>query len=177
MSAIIQSSTDLDDLFRRYHRELHRFAYGKLRDREVTSDIVQDAFLRYLAHDQGNNADTAPTTPKFFLWRIASNLIIDLVRRDRRRGVIAPIESIAQDMADPAPTAEHRLAARQEFLLLKAALDELPAKTRAALLLNRLEGLTHAEIAARLGISSSMVCKHIMRALCHCATRLEAVAG
>lgn len=58
-------------------------------------------------------------------------------------------------------------------MLLQQALDELPVNCRQALLLNRLEGLGHAAIAERLGVSVSMVSKYIMSALLHCARRLE----
>ncbi|HEY0292209.1 MAG TPA: sigma-70 family RNA polymerase sigma factor, partial [Hansschlegelia sp.] len=103
----------------------------------------------------------------------AGNLIVDLVRRERRQGRSVPLEQAAL-LADAAPLADRSLIARQDFATFKAALDELPPKTRAALLLNRIEGLTHAEIAARLAISPSMVSKHIMKALRVCLRSLEA---
>ena len=165
------ASADMDALFRQYHRELGAFAYRRLRDREAASDLVQDAFVRYLAHaaDAGN----VPETPRFFLWRIASNLMLDFARRERRRGHAVCLDDVADSLADAAPSAERRLSARQEYLVLRSALGELPAKARVALLLNRVERLTHKDIAARLGVSPSMVSKYIMRALSHCAVRLE----
>lgn len=169
----LPASTDFDSLFRHYHRDLGAFAYGRLRDREAASDLVQDTFVRYIAHTR--EAPVAPEAPRFFLWRIASNLILDLARRERRRGQAVALDDVAAlAIADPQPSAEHRLAARQEYRVLKTALNDLPRNQRAALLWNRVEGLTHAEIAARLGVSPSMVNKYIMRALAHCAGRLAA---
>lgn len=165
---------DLDSLFRAYHQELARFARGKLRDREAAADIVQDTFLRYLAHERASEPGLSPASPRFFLWRIAGNLIIDMMRRERRRGGATPIDAPGLDLVDPAPAADRRLMAREEFLAIKRALDELAPKARAALLLSRVEGLSHAEIAARLGVSTSMVTKYIMAALRHCLKRLAA---
>jgi RNA polymerase sigma factor (sigma-70 family) len=165
-----QHPGDLDRLFRQYHRELNRFAYGKLRDREAASDIVQDAFARLLAHQR---AGAVVESPRFFLWRIATNLLIDAVRRDRRHGPILSLESVSEQLIDSSPSAERGLVARQEFRIIKNALDELAPKARAALLLNRVEGLSHSEIAARLKISPSMVSKHILTALRHCIWELE----
>jgi RNA polymerase sigma-70 factor (ECF subfamily) len=54
-----------------------------------------------------------------------------------------------------------------------AALQELPAQCREAFLLNRLEGLTHSEIAERLGVSTKTVQRHIERALRRCVQVLE----
>jgi RNA polymerase sigma-70 factor (ECF subfamily) len=167
------ASTDFDDLFRQYHRDLGRFAYGRLRDRDAASDLVQDTFVRYIAHTR--EASVAPEAPRFFLWRIASNLILDLARRERRRGQTVPLDDVATlAIADTQPSAEHHVAAREEFRILKRALNDLPQNQRAALLWNRVEGLTHTEIAARLGVSASMVNKYIMRALAHCAARMAA---
>ena len=159
---------DIDSLFRQYHRDLGTFVYRRLRDREAASDLVQDAFVRYITH--ARDSDNVPEAPRFFLWRIASNLILDLGRRERRRGRAVSIEDAAPfELADPAPSPERYVVARDEYRILRRALDDLPRNVRAALLMNRVEQLTHAEIARRLGVSSSMVNKYLMRALRHCA--------
>lgn len=160
---------DVDGLFRRYHRELSGLAYARLKDREAAADVVQDAFVRLMRRD---HADPTIDSPRFLLRRIVSNLTIDIARRHRRRGQEVAIDGLAETLADPYPTVERQLAARQDYALLKRALDELPPAARAALLLNRIEGLTHAEVGLRLGISASMVSKHIMNALRHCLRRL-----
>lgn len=165
------AATDFDDLFRRYHRDLGAFAYGRLRDSEAASDVVQDAFLRYIAHTQG--AKAAPETPRFFLWRIVSNLILDLRRRERRWGRPVTLEDAgALEMADPRACPERQVSAREELRILTRALDALPKNVRSALLMNRVEQLTHAQIAKKLNVSPSMVNKYIMRALSHCAAQL-----
>ncbi|WP_428029134.1 sigma-70 family RNA polymerase sigma factor [Ancylobacter sp.] len=162
----------MDGLFREYHRELATFAYRKLRDREAASDLVQDAFVRYIAHVR--QTGTVAETPRFFLWRIASNLVLDIARRERRRGQMVALDAVSpHELADIAPSPERRLSARQEYGALRRALDELPTNARTALLLNRVEQMTHAQIAVRLGVSSSMVNKYISRALTHCVVRLS----
>lgn len=170
--AIIDSvgAGDLDGLFRRYHAELQTFAMRRLRDREAAADVVQDAFVRYLT--AGTTLEQAPASPRFFLWRIVGNLTVDMARRARRRGFTTPLEDVVDHVADPQPAADRCLAARQELLLLHRALAGLPSNCRAALLLNRLHGLTHAEIGVRLGVSASMVSKYIMSALRECALKL-----
>lgn len=165
------AATDFDDLFRRYHRDLGTFAYGRLHDREAASDVVQDAFVRYIAHTQA--AKVVPEAPRFFLWRIVSNLILDLGRRERRWGRPVTLEDAgAHELADAAPSPERQVSAREELRILAHALASLPPHVRAALIMNRVEQMTHAQIATRLGVSPSMVNKYIMRALSHCAVRL-----
>lgn len=165
---------DLDALFRRYSRELNNYAYRRLRDREAAADIVQDSFVRFLIWHRGDKRTELPSGPRFFLWRIVGNLTIDLVRRKRFLGQVATLEDMANHIVDPYPTPDRCLEARDDYLALKAALDELPERQRNALLLNRLEGLSHAEIGSRLGVSASMVSKYIMAVLEHCFDRLAA---
>lgn len=162
---------DLDQLFRLYHRELRQIAYRRLGDWEMAADLAQDTFVRYFGlHRQQRTA--AIENPRFFLIRVLRNLIIDLGRSSARRGTLAPLEHVQDELLDPSPCPARLLELRQQVRLLHEALGELPDNCRRALLLNRLEGLGHAAIAERLGVSPSMVSKYIMRALRHCIRRL-----
>ncbi|MEH2514019.1 RNA polymerase sigma factor (sigma-70 family) [Nitrobacteraceae bacterium AZCC 1564] len=169
-SSLPTQTVDLDVLFRQYHAELSAFAYRRVKNRETAADVVQDAFVRYL--DCGLSAIAQHTHPRFFLWRIVGNITIDIARRDRRRGAFTSIDDVAEQVVDPLPTPYERLETRQQFMLLKKALNDLPPAQSTALVLNRLEGLSHADIAKRLGVSSSMVSKYIMSALKHCLRRM-----
>lgn len=61
----------------------------------------------------------------------------------------------------------------QRLDLLKRALDELPKPCRDSFLLRKLEGLSHPQIAERLGLSRSLVEKHIVNAMKHCRQRMR----
>ncbi|MBP5058251.1 sigma-70 family RNA polymerase sigma factor, partial [Pseudomonas chlororaphis] len=65
----------------------------------------------------------------------------------------------------------------QRLERLKSVLAELSPRRREALMLHRFEGLSQAQIAERMGISLSMVEKHIAFALLHCKQRLEQERG
>lgn len=165
------SEIDLDALFRRYATELQQHAFRRLNDREAAADIVQDSFLRFLIWKRDRAHASFPYGPRSFLWKIVGNLSIDLIRRNRIIGPMASLDD-ALEAVDPSPTPDRTLEARQQYRILKRALDELPSRTRQALLLNRAEGLSHGEVAVRLGVSSSMATKYIMTALAHCADRM-----
>jgi RNA polymerase sigma factor (sigma-70 family) len=169
-------SQDLDSLFRLYHGELSRVAQRCLGDREAAADVVQDAFVRYATLSGRGASAAAIRSPRRFLWRVVANLIIDLRRGARRRGHHAPLDQVVYTLADPKPSPERQLELNQELTILHAALNELPEKCRQALLLNRMEGLTHEAVARRLGVSSSMVSKYIMRGFRHCVARLVAAS-
>lgn len=63
--------------------------------------------------------------------------------------------------------------AEQQRISLLQAVAELPERTREIFRLNRLEGLTHAEVARQLGISDSSVQKHLSKALAYVMQRLQ----
>jgi RNA polymerase sigma factor (sigma-70 family) len=161
---------NLDQLFRLYQRELTRLAHRRLGDRDAADDVVQDAFLRFATVSQ--DAAAAVRNPRHFLWRIVINLVADLRRSLSRRGVHLPIDDMADRLTDPRAGPDRVLESRQLLRRLRVALDELPASCRTALLLSRVDGMSHAEVADHLGVSASMVSKYIMRGLRHCAVRL-----
>lgn len=167
-----KSSADIDieQLFRAYSRELNQYAYRRLKDRESAADVVQDGFVRFLVWDRASSETVR--NARFFLWRIVGNLTMDLMRRARVAGPRIGLDDVADHLTDPAPTADRLLEQRQNLAILKSALDEMPSHHRTALLLNRLDGMTHAEIAARLGRSSASICRDIMAALEFCIDRL-----
>jgi len=176
-SAIRQAAAgtvDLDLLFRRYERELRVFAFRRLRDREAAADAVQDGFERFLRWTRQQREGERVANSRSLLWTIVGNLTLDLLRR-QGRSAIRPLVDADLDVADPAPSAQQTLEAREQYAVVKATLDELSPRARRALLMNRLEGRTHAEIAAKLGVSKSMVSKYIMGALELCFLKLDAL--
>ncbi|WP_458425605.1 RNA polymerase sigma factor [Methylorubrum extorquens] len=162
----------LDQLLRRYYGELNALAAAKLRNRDAAADLVQDAVVRFLLanreREQGGGQGSAPlVSPRQFLRAIVSNLAVDASRLARRHGVVAPLDEVLH-VADPAPLADRVVAARQEYEAVRAALNEMPARWRQALLLNRLEDWSHTRIARHFGVSPTMVAKYILSALRRC---------
>lgn len=151
-----------------HYQELIRYLSRRLGDRQTAADLAQESFLRLLEHKTMD----AIEQPRAFLFRTAINLSIDQYRRARIR-TEEPLECLDQekriDDCDPQSQASHA----QQLGLLRRALDELPPACRQAFLLRKLEGCSHVEIAERMGISHSMVEKHVVNAMRHCRTRLR----
>lgn len=153
-----------------HHAELLRFLTWKLGCRDLAADFVQEAFLRMARF--GSSAQKVEH-PRQFLFNVASNLVIDYVRKKRLQTKIFSSDPPPLELASAEPSADKAIYAKQRLAQVQSAVDELPPKCRQALLLNRLEGLTHAEIGRQLGVSESMVAKYIGRALRHCRDRLQ----
>lgn len=153
---------------RENYRDLLRFLTRRTGDADRAADLAQDTYLRLAAVSAASEIENA----RAYVYRVAGNLAIDTLRRDARIANDFTFLEEGSAVADPAPSPETRALARERLRLLEAALDELPAKKRLALLLSRVDGRTFAEIAERLGVSESMVAKYIVQALRHCRDRL-----
>ena len=166
MATRLSKTGAVEALFRENETDLRNYVGGKLGSSGAVDvdDIVQEAFVRISTHDSGVTIDN----PRGFLFRIARNLTFDLLRRRSVRHNYVAAQS-AERSSDrgrfESRSAETIVSARQDLDVILAAVDELPPKCREVFLMQRNEGLAYAEIAKRLGISESMVQKHMSKAL------------
>lgn len=153
----------LNDLFRRYHRDAVRFAARLVGGHDNGEEVVQDAWLSLSAR----TAATPIEHPKTYLFTATRNAAIDFtIRQQREWSRRVDMESLTD--AEVADDTMRLYEQRRQLARLAVFLNELPAPCRQAFVMNKFEGYTHPEIARRLGISVSMVEKHIIRALLHC---------
>jgi len=161
----------LSDIFRRYHADAVRFAARLVGGRDNGEEVVQDAWLSLAAR----TASAPIEHPKTYLFTATRNAAIDFtLRRQREWSHRVDIDSLSE--ADLADDAIARLEQRRQLARLAVFLNELPRPCRQAFVMNKFEGYSHPEIAARLGISVSMVEKHVIRALLHCRNLMRAQA-
>ncbi len=131
-------------------------------------DIVQDAYLNLCSHANVEHW----REPRAFLFRTISNLTIDRWRVQQRQSTYLVDEVKTEDIVCQQPNPETKLCGKQQIAKLIDALEQLPDITRHAFILNRIDGLGHAEIATRLGVSSKTIQRHIERAMEHCLARM-----
>jgi len=150
------SATD-DDLLRALRRDGSEHAFGILYDRHTprayqtawrilggsqadADDATQEAWVRAIA-----SLDTRRTDGDFGAWlrSIVAHVAINIVRKHQRLELDADVDAVLDGNEDP-----------QERLDLESAIASLPAGYRAVLVLHDIEGYTHEEIGARLGITA-----------------------
>jgi RNA polymerase sigma factor (sigma-70 family) len=148
--------------------ELLRFLTRRA-SRETAEDILQDVWLNLREH--GDSASWRE--PRAVLFTTAAHLAVDSQRREARAGRIFCLEMATTDVACPRSELEVQVDAAERVEHIAAALEQLPSVCRDAFLLNRLEALTHAQIAARLGVSTKSVQRYIERAVRHCLRNSE----
>lgn len=162
------SDLDLKGLFQKHAKALHSFLLRKSRDPQLAADLTQESFLRLAEQGSGERIDNSPA----YLYRTASNLLIDHNRQQVRRKTDQMDECELAEMDSGASPLDDVTAARQCLERMQRAMAELPTRTQDIFRLNRIEGMTHAQVARELGISDSSVQKHLARALAHVMERL-----
>jgi RNA polymerase sigma factor (sigma-70 family) len=155
-------------IMEKYYHQLVRYLTIKLRDPNLAVDVAHDAYLRVL---EGAGKGVLEF-PQAYLYRTATNVMIDLHRRrmSRQTDSIEDIE-VHEGKTDETPHASFYLL--QQACLVDRALSELPEVCRTVFLLRKLDGMAHPEIAKRMGISKDMVEKHIVNAMKHCRVRVR----
>ncbi|AZE63441.1 Sigma factor, ECF subfamily [Pseudomonas synxantha] len=163
------SDVDLKGLFLKHADTLRGYLARKVRDPQLAADLVQESFLRLAQKPAGERIDNS----QGYLYRTASNLLIDHIRQEARQKTdTVPHEALAE-IEDDVAGLEAQAMAQQQRQALKQALAELPERTQQIFRLNRIEGMTHAQVAQHLDISDSSVQKHLAKALAYVMQRLQ----
>ena len=146
----------LAQLVQRHGGWAARFAERMTGNAQTAEDVVQNAFLRLW-----NSAERWEGRSRFTTWfyRVLHNLAVDELRR-RRSGH----EELDEALEDPAPAPPDVLERDRRDARVRAALDRLPGRQRAALVLRHYEDCSQGEAAEILGISEGALESLLSRA-------------
>jgi RNA polymerase sigma-70 factor (ECF subfamily) len=133
-------------LVERHAKRPHRIAWRMLGDAGEAEDVAQEACLRLWKDAPRWQPQGAGVGA--WLARVATNLCLDRLRRRARLS-----DEEVPDRADPAPLADEVIGADQQQARVRAALDALPERQRAAVVLTYYEELPNAEAAAALELN------------------------
>jgi len=156
-------------LVHRYQDRLVSYITGIVHDYDRAVDLCQEAFIRVF-----RNAHRYKGKYQFSTWlyRIATNLAIDELRRQQRKGrflfynIIERFQSDenAVSLPDQRQCPERTFDAKEKGKRLEVAIDSLSEKYRLAFVLKEVQGLSYEETAAVLNISLGTVKSRIHRA-------------
>jgi RNA polymerase sigma-70 factor, ECF subfamily len=156
-------------LVNRYQDKLVNYLNSLIRDHEAAVDLAQEAFIRVFRNAYRYRGDYQFST---WIYRIATNLAIDEMRRRERKGrfFLGNVISLFRDDGKPVPlpdfsqSPEVRLDRKEKLACLQKAIDALPEIYRVAFILKEVEELSYEEIAAVLEVSMGTVKSRIHRA-------------
>jgi RNA polymerase sigma-70 factor (ECF subfamily) len=136
-----------ETIYGRYGERLKRIAWNQLGNIADAEDAVQETFLKI-----HRSAASFTAEASLFTWicRILINTCVDLRRRRMRRIEEAPLEYEDEPVQYQASTVDDA-----KRISLRKLLDELPAQRRTVFTLFEIEGMSHAEIAAIVGITEA----------------------
>jgi RNA polymerase sigma-70 factor (ECF subfamily) len=167
---IDQRQSFVADVVGRHGRKLRRYLAARLRNTADVADLAQEVFLRLLRVDRHDKI----RSPEAYLFTIASHVL----HQHALDNTGIP-ESV--DIADP--LVDERLAVEADLAVeidlqrrakaMERAIQRLAPNAQASLLLHCRDGWTLDEIGTRLGVSRSMVKKHIAKAVLHCRQQMN----
>lgn len=164
------SDHDIYRIFLNTRPQIQRFLQQRLRCQDSAADLIQDIYLRLMLLKPPPNSEIEV---RAWLFTVASNLSIDHIRTQKRRIELLDQYLGDETEADHSAGPERVAQAQDQLRQIQAALTELPDQCAEILFLSRVEGLSHAEIARQLKISTSWVEKQLARALSHCRQAVD----
>ncbi len=152
--------TAFRNIFDRYYRILVITSYQILKDQHISRDAVQEVFLE-LWKNRDKLKDESELLP--YLKRSVINRSINIIksRKHHMSSGPEPLSFITDDRRQP----DQEYEEKELKEVVMTAIDRLPERCRAVFMLCRMEGYSHFEIAAKLGISTKTIENQMTKAL------------
>ncbi|WP_203652506.1 sigma-70 family RNA polymerase sigma factor [Pseudomonas sp. RtIB026] len=162
-------TAQLTALYQQQHRWLRSWLYRQLSCSHRAADLMQDTFMRLLA----SNEALEIRQPRPFLAKVARSVLSNHYRRARLEK--AYLDALQTEDQSVLPDLATQLIIFETLVRLDEALCELDIAVKKAFLWSQLDGISHAEIAERLGISIATVKRHIIKAGARCMLVTESL--
>lgn len=152
-------------LLNRHRNAVMHFLYRMVLNQAVAEELTQEVFLRVYRF-RGNYAPTAKFTT--WLFRIATHLGLNWIRDGRhekkQESLDQETQGVSRQVQDGSRTVEQELVYQAKLREVRRAIESLPSKQRAAVVMHKYEELGYAEIADVLRCSESAVKSLLFRA-------------
>lgn len=158
--ALAGHAGSIETLLREYHGPVFRICLRMMGNREDAQDAAQDSLMRML--DKLSAYDTGRAFMPW-LYALTLNVCRDHLRK-RKRHQTESIDVVKKEVVTPRDDLRREVALNDELRILEEALQTLPTKERAAVVLRDIEGLSTAEVAEVMGTRETTVRSHISRA-------------
>ena len=144
-------------VFKANSKTIFNYIYYKFGNEEKAHDAVQEAFVKLWE----NCAKVSPEKAKSYLYTVANNLYLNVIKAEKVRLKYADLHSNSISHESP----EYVLEEKQFKEKLDKALNNLPENQRTTFLLNRVDGKKYKEIAELEGVSVKAIEKRMHLAL------------
>src|SRR6266567_1661766 len=165
-------------LLEKYRLPVIHFLYRMVQNHGISEELGQEVFLRVY-----RSRATYEPTAKFTTWlfRIATHLALNWIRDGRSEKLQESldretVEGATRQVADRGRTVEQELVYQARLAEVRQAIELLPAKQRAAVLMHKYEEMEYSQIANALSCSESAVKSLLFRAYETLRSRLAHMA-
>ncbi len=163
-------SAKFKSLVRRYQNRIYNAAFRILGSPDEAEEVTQDTFLKV---HQGLSGFRKEASFASWIFRIAHNLCVDIVRTKQRRTGVKVVSfdpqstqneddpqdqnSALSQIADPLPSPAQKVDLEEQQVFIEKSLMELPESQRTVVVLHDIEGFQYQEIADIVGTSVGTV--------------------
>lgn len=169
-------------MFERYYRELLGFLSRKVTDRATAADLTQEAYARLYATASRDEATAEAGNPRALLYKVARNVVADHYRKVRVRQQVEDAGDGHQEMFEldlhlgpESLQPDAILSGRERLAAIERAIAALPPRPREAFVLYKIDGLSRAQVAQKMGIGVKTVETHLRYAVEACLDHLRAL--
>lgn len=140
-------------------------------------DLVQEVYWRFLRREQGGVDGAEIQNPEAYLFTVAENLLREHRVVQRRSDQHVDLSEVAPSLLSVEDGTESALDRARIDSRLATVFGRLTPRQRAVFVMHYRDGLTYPEIAEKLGISTSMVKKYVVKGLAACRNEMAALQG
>jgi RNA polymerase sigma factor (sigma-70 family) len=164
-------------IYDRHYQGLFAFFLSKTGHRETAAELLQELFLK-IWKQIGDLNSMAETRQRYWIYRVAQNLVVDYYRKNSLRAEAA-LESVPERMiSDMGRNGPEEIAETKEsYGLLEAAINSMPAELRTIFCMSTIGNMNSSEIGAALGLSSGTVRYKLVKARKWIAAVMEPNSG
>jgi RNA polymerase sigma factor (sigma-70 family) len=151
-----------------YHQELHRFLRRRVARSQDLGDVMQEVYLRMMRIEKSELV----RKPLAYIYGVAAHVAAEFRIRLQKERVLFDSGAAEAATDDPRQFGEDEASGFAERQI-EEALEQLSPNRLAVFLLERRDGLSHGEIAEKLGLSVHTIKKYSVEALVQIRASLE----
>ncbi len=165
-------------LLEKHRAPVVHFIYRMVLNQAIAEELAQEVFLRVYRSRASYEPSAKFTT---WLFRIATHLALNWIRDGKNEKSQESLddkvqEGVSRQVADREPSVEQRMVREVRLREVRAAIEALPAKQKAAVLMHKYEEMEYSQIAGVLNCSESAVKSLLFRAYETLRSRLAHMA-
>lgn len=157
-------SAEILSVFTALESKLRQFLMRYFVRNQDIDDAVQETFLRVYESSRKQEI----RTPKAFIFKVAENLALSEISRKANQITHYMGDMEELEVIDNKPSMIEHLLNQEKLLNISKAIESLPPQCQKVVVMRKVFGFTHKEIASRLSISVKTVENHLTRGLQRC---------